>query len=145
METFVTTKVILCNDADILVLKRNDDDPHRPGEFDLPGGGLLPGESPEAAAVRETHEETGQRLALDGLRWAYSSTSAYPERSATVIRLFFTAATLSREVELTEHSQDLWVARTKLIAQAGDVPKMNPSHLVAIGHVDRHNIWPQAV
>lgn len=33
----------------------------------LPGGGLELGEDPEAAAVREILEETGYRVALDGL------------------------------------------------------------------------------
>ena len=33
-----------------------------PGTWTLPGGGIDPGESPVAAAVREVHEETGHRL-----------------------------------------------------------------------------------
>ncbi len=33
----------------------------------MPGGGLEPGEDPEAAARREVHEETGYRVVIDGL------------------------------------------------------------------------------
>lgn len=32
--------------------------------WDLPGGGIEKGETPEIAAVRETHEETGLRIKL---------------------------------------------------------------------------------
>ncbi|WP_325052736.1 NUDIX domain-containing protein [Streptomyces triticirhizae] len=38
--------------------------------WELPGGGIDPGESPREAAVRELWEETGQRLAPERLRFA---------------------------------------------------------------------------
>ena len=38
----------------------------------LPGGGLEPGESPDAAARREAREETGYRVALDELLGIHS-------------------------------------------------------------------------
>ena len=44
--------VVVRNDRLLLV---SDED----GIFMLPGGGVEPGERPEAAAVRELHEETG--------------------------------------------------------------------------------------
>lgn len=38
----------------------------------MPGGGLEPGEDPEAAARREVHEETGYSVALDELLGIHS-------------------------------------------------------------------------
>lgn len=43
----------------VLLLKRRDI-----SVWVLPGGGIEPGESPEAAALREAHEETGLELRL---------------------------------------------------------------------------------
>lgn len=43
---------------------RRPDLPHHGGQISLPGGGLEPGESPVAGALRETHEELGVDPAL---------------------------------------------------------------------------------
>ncbi len=40
-----------------------------PGYLDLPGGGREGGESPEACALRELHEELGLRLSPGELAW----------------------------------------------------------------------------
>lgn len=46
-------------DAGVLLTRRNRRLRANPGEISFPGGRLEPGESPEAAAVREAHEEVG--------------------------------------------------------------------------------------
>lgn len=38
---------------------RHGDLPHHPGQVSLPGGRINPGETPQAAALREAHEEVG--------------------------------------------------------------------------------------
>jgi 8-oxo-dGTP pyrophosphatase MutT (NUDIX family) len=43
----------------IALTKRRADLPHHPGQISLPGGALDAGESPQAAALRETEEEIG--------------------------------------------------------------------------------------
>jgi ADP-ribose pyrophosphatase YjhB (NUDIX family) len=45
---------------------------YRRRRWGLPGGRLEPGESPHAAAVRETHEETGAAVELEALIAVYS-------------------------------------------------------------------------
>lgn len=47
---------------------------HRPDldVWNLPGGGMEPGELPTETAVRETHEETGLRVEIERLVGVYS-------------------------------------------------------------------------
>ncbi len=53
--------MVLLDPEDRVLLIRSSDpiDPHVPGWWELPGGGLHPGEPSEQAALRELHEETG--------------------------------------------------------------------------------------
>lgn len=64
----VGAKVVLTCGGSVLVMRR-DDIPTIPwpGMWDLPGGGIEPGESPEDCALREVFEETGLRLSPDRL------------------------------------------------------------------------------
>jgi 8-oxo-dGTP pyrophosphatase MutT (NUDIX family) len=52
---------------------------HR-GCWELPGGGIDPGESPREAATRELWEEAGQRVAPADLRFAGFALTALPDR-----------------------------------------------------------------
>jgi 8-oxo-dGTP pyrophosphatase MutT (NUDIX family) len=65
-----TVARVLLVDAEDRVLLLHDHDPRIPELFRFwvtPGGGIDPGETPVAAAVREVWEETGLRVAADDL------------------------------------------------------------------------------
>lgn len=78
------------------------------GLWEFPGGKIEPGESPEAAAVRECQEETG--LAV---RQKFLYTTCVQEYEHATVRLHFIACT-----SLDLHAQPLppfqWVARREL-------------------------------
>ncbi len=59
------------------VLLTYQDDPHH--EFQLPGGGIDPGEHPIAALHREVYEETGYRMARPRRLGAFRRFTFMPE------------------------------------------------------------------
>jgi len=54
-----TAATIVIEDGKALILKRGPTAPWYPNYWNLPGGGIDPGESPKAAAKRELEEEIG--------------------------------------------------------------------------------------
>jgi len=50
---------VIERDGDVLLLKRSRTKDHAPGEWETGSGGVLSGESPYVAVVREAKEETG--------------------------------------------------------------------------------------
>ena len=89
MTGFAGAKIALLHDGAVLTILR-DDRPGLPypGQWDLPGGGREPGESPEDCVLREMREEIGLRLAPERLRWR----SAHPSDAVPGAAGFFFAA-----------------------------------------------------
>lgn len=53
--------IVLNEEGKALILRRGSTAPWLPGYWNLPGGGIDEGESPEKAAIRELREETNLR------------------------------------------------------------------------------------
>lgn len=61
-------RAIIIRDGLVLLLVRADHDKDRPGDWDLPGGGIEPtDESVEHGMVREIAEETGLTVSIEDL------------------------------------------------------------------------------
>ena len=77
---------------------RRDDLPHHPGQISLPGGRVDPGEQPQDAALRETHEEIG--LHPDEVRVIGALSSLWVVVSNHVVRPFVAIAEARPDFQL---------------------------------------------
>lgn len=102
----------------LLLLTRSLADEHRPGDADLPGGGVDEGEDLGAAMVREIQEETGLVVRLESLRLVYAATSEDEGAAWPKTRALFVADTTNDSVQLSEeHTAYAWVSYEEAYAK----------------------------
>lgn len=80
MDMRVAAYAVIADADDRVLLAHWNEGRH--AAWTLPGGGLEPGEDPEHAARREVREETGFRVALDGLLGIHSRVIPAADRIA---------------------------------------------------------------
>lgn len=106
-------------DGTLLLLKRSRLKDHAPGEWETGSGGILPGESPQAAVIREAKEETGLDVTIVDIHDAFHFYRGADRRETIGItfhcRVVGGAFTLSEE-----HEEAHWLP-LKTIA-TGDYP-----------------------
>ncbi len=80
-----------------------------PGEWELPGGKVEAGETPEAALVRELREELGIEVPLGALEPLTFFSHTYPEFH--LLMPVYRIRAWVGEVQSTEHPSLAWVTR----------------------------------
>lgn len=133
-----TAKVFIVYKGTILLLRRDPNDRDRPGEYDLPGGGIDQGESLVTGLVREIKEEVGLSIAEEQLaEIPLPNTVAYhssKERHAFIMTI---EAGASPEIILSvEHTEYAWTA----LADVNDVFP-HPYYSVALQYALDHNLF----
>jgi 8-oxo-dGTP pyrophosphatase MutT (NUDIX family) len=101
--TNVAKTIVLDASGRVLLIRRAFDDEHRPGEWDLPGGGANEGESPVIAAMREAEEETGIKLHEAGMRLVYTMTKMSSDRGGSVNRFAYATSLPGEQVPRLSH------------------------------------------
>lgn len=108
MPVVVAAAVVI--DEGRVLLTRRREGRHLAGLWELPGGKLEEGESPEEAVVRECREECGIEVrVIDILEVTYHR---YPEKE--VLLLFYRCALVRGEVEHLEVADHAWVLPSEL-------------------------------
>ncbi|HEU4568045.1 MAG TPA: (deoxy)nucleoside triphosphate pyrophosphohydrolase [Marmoricola sp.] len=107
-------------DGDRLLAARRSAPAHLAGRWELPGGKVEPGESDEAALVRECHEELGVQVEL-GQRVG----GDFPLGPGLVLRVWTARATAGEPRPLQDHDELRWLPAEEWWAVdwlPGDVP-----------------------
>ncbi|HUC87671.1 MAG TPA: NUDIX domain-containing protein [Candidatus Binatia bacterium] len=115
MQAHVYAKAILLGEpGQLLLLRRSQTDPKRPGEWDFAGGKVEEGEEITQGVVREIFEEAGLKLNTSAVRLVYAATVDYEETSVT--RLLFVGQAPASEIKLSyEHDKYQWVDYKKAL------------------------------
>ena len=103
MKHIEVVAAIIVHDGKILATQRGYG--NYKGNWEFPGGKIEPGEAPEAALVREIHEE------LDADIEVITVDYDYPEFAMTM-QCF--VCTLASSMKLLEHSDARWLDRDEL-------------------------------
>jgi 8-oxo-dGTP diphosphatase len=102
----VTTVVaaIIQRDGRVLIGQRKDLG-HHPLKWEFPGGKVEPGETPEAALIRELQEELGVHARIDRelMRYEYQ----YPGRSR-ILLIFYRVVDFEGEPQNLDFDQIRW-------------------------------------
>jgi 8-oxo-dGTP diphosphatase len=104
----IVKAIVIDKKGDLLLLRREPNDPNRPGEWDFPGGGIESDEDIANGLEREIFEETGLRIDVSSDKLFYAATEFYQAVNAT--RLMFIVGYSDGEIKLShEHDCYKWV------------------------------------
>ena len=119
-------RIIVCpviqNEGEFLLCKMASDRGVFPGQWALPGGGMEPGETMEAALRREIMEELGDDLIITDIKpWAFRDdirTKTYPDGSTEeiyMIYLIFDCTSANRQIAFNDEFQEItWATPEQL-------------------------------
>lgn len=103
----IAVKAFIVKEDKLLIIKRGDDDEHKPGIWEIPGGRLAPAEDPFEGLKREVKEETGLDIAiLNPLKVKHFTR----DDGQKITMLVFLCKPITEETNISEeHSQYKWI------------------------------------
>jgi 8-oxo-dGTP diphosphatase len=119
--THFTTGVAVVQDGRILVVRRVADDDTLGGEWELPGGGVDPGETIEQGAIRELYEETG--LIVDEVLGTFEGFDYTTAKKPKARQTNFRVTVKPGKIRLTEHDSYRWIT-------SDDIPSLKTNEVM---------------
>lgn len=112
MDNFrVSVKAFIMDDTNLLVIKRDSNDVHKPNIWEFPGGRLDLGEDPFEGLKRETKEETGVDIEI---MHPLNVRHVKRDDGQTITMLIFLCKALNNNVKLSpEHTEYDWLSLEK--------------------------------
>jgi 8-oxo-dGTP diphosphatase len=101
--------IIFNEKKEILVIRRSQSNDVLPGSWDIPGGTLEDGESPQEGAAREALEETGLEVRDPHLFFCWSNVDT--DKNKQFVTLVFLVKYAGGKIELNpeEHDDFTWM------------------------------------
>jgi len=112
--THFATGIAVLQDSRLLVVRRVADDDFLAGEWELPGGGVDPGETIEQGAIRELQEETN--LAVDQMLGSFEGFDYTTPTKPKVRQINFKVSVRPGTIKLTEHDRYRWITSAEIAA-----------------------------
>ena len=107
----IGVKAMIVRDGKLLLLKRSMKASHNPGQWDIPGGRLDPGEGHKEGLSREILEETGLKVEISN---PLSVDSFMRQDGQHIVMIIFLCRPASGEIKLSEeHTEFKWVEINK--------------------------------
>ena len=118
---YIGIHALIKNSGRFLIMHRTKTKTYMPDKWDIPGGSMEIGETPEQAIIREVFEETGLRVNPGRIRFAFSNFTELPNRQT--LQLVMETETDQNTIRLNpaEHSEYRWVTTE----EAKELPLIN--------------------
>ncbi len=108
MNVLLVSAGVLINAQNEVLLAQRPQGKMLAGHWEFPGGKVEPGETPEAALVRELHEELGITVAEADLAAFWFLSHAYPEHGFHLLMPVWTIRRWQGVPQALEHTAITW-------------------------------------
>jgi 8-oxo-dGTP diphosphatase len=96
------------------VLHRSLTNDYTPGKWDIPGGTVEPGETPEAALEREVFEETALRVHAKDILHVFTNCDQVPVRQTLQVIYLADYVEGTVRLNLNEHDAYRWLKKSDI-------------------------------